>query len=109
MSSWALWREGDHVYVREQTVLPVELETPFDPDDPHPHVGTRVAMSELGLPIAEWRMELVHLLATAFGIRWPIYHGRRSSPGREQSPGSPAPATHWSLVQWSAPGAPPIV
>lgn len=72
---WALWREGDHVYVQEQTVLVAELDAPFDPFDPHGHVGVRVPASEQALPIGEWRGELIHLLATAFGIRWPMYPG----------------------------------
>jgi hypothetical protein len=70
---WALWRDESHVYIQEQTVLPAELDTLFDPRAPYQQVGNRVAATEAGLPISEWRIELVHLLAEAYGIRWPRY------------------------------------
>jgi hypothetical protein len=70
---WALWRDETYVYIQEQTVLPAELDAPFDPRSPYAQTGERVAASEAGLPIPEWRVELIHLLATAFGIRWPLY------------------------------------
>lgn len=70
---WALWRGERYVYVQSQTVLPAELDSPFDPFAPYAHVGERIPSSENGLPISEWRVELTHLYASAFGIRWPIY------------------------------------
>jgi hypothetical protein len=71
--AWALWREDDWVYVQEQMFLSTELGPSFDPWSPDAHVGPRVPASAEGLPIAEWRTELVHLLATAFRINLPRY------------------------------------
>jgi CdiI N-terminal domain len=71
--AWALWREDDWVYVQEQMFLSTELGPSFDPWSPDAHVGARVPASAEGLPIAEWRTELVHLLATAFRINPPRY------------------------------------
>jgi CdiI N-terminal domain len=70
---WGLWRDESHVYVQAHTVLPVELESAFDPMAPHAHIGKRIPASENGLPIPEWRIELVDLIASALGIRWPMY------------------------------------
>lgn len=67
---WALWRDGDFVYVQPHIVVSEGLETPFDPGAPEPHVGERIGPDH-GLPIAEWRVEFVYLVATAFGLRWP--------------------------------------
>jgi hypothetical protein len=39
---WALWREQGYVYVQEHSVLPADLDSPFDPNDPYPHVGERI-------------------------------------------------------------------
>lgn len=69
---WALWRNGEHVYVQEHLVLPEELDAPFDPSKPYTHVGERVRAGEHRLPIGEWRVELVHLYAAAMNIRWPF-------------------------------------
>ncbi len=69
---WALWRDDDFVYVQEHIVVPTDLDTPFDPSHPDAHVGARIS-PEHGAPIAEWRIELLHVLAAAFGIRWPLY------------------------------------
>jgi hypothetical protein len=70
---WALWRDESYVYAQAQTVLPAELDSPFDPMASHLHIGERIPASDNGLPIPEWRVELVHLIATTLGIRWPIY------------------------------------
>ena len=70
---WALWREDDWVYVQEQTFLASESGQPFDPWHPDPHVGSRLRATEHRLPSPEWRTELVHLLATALGIRLPRF------------------------------------
>jgi hypothetical protein len=67
---WALWREGNHVYVQGQAVLPVEADLLFDPSSPYPHVGERIAASAYGLPIPEWRVDLKSLLLADLGIRW---------------------------------------
>ena len=69
---WALWRDENFVYFQDHIVVPADLDAPFDPSFPDVHVGARLA-PEQGSPIPEWRIELVHLLATAFGIRWPLY------------------------------------
>jgi hypothetical protein len=69
-SMWALWRDGDFVYVQPHIVVPRAQDDPFDPGTPEAHLGARVG-PEHGLPIAEWRVELVYLLAAAFGPRWP--------------------------------------
>jgi hypothetical protein len=70
---WGLWREESYVFAQAHTVLPAELDSPFDPMAPHVHLGERIPASENGLPISEWRVELVHLIAATLGIRWPIY------------------------------------
>jgi hypothetical protein len=69
-SMWAVWREGDFVYVQPHVVADEGLDAPFDPVAPDAHVGPRVG-PEHGLPIAEWRVELLYLLAAAFAPRWP--------------------------------------
>jgi hypothetical protein len=73
---WALWRNGEHVYVQEHLVLAEELDTPFDPSAPYAHVGERLRAAEHRLPIGEWRDELVHLYAAAMRIRWPFLRSR---------------------------------
>ena len=72
---WALWREQDYVYVQEHSVLPADLDAPFDPNEPYAHVGTRIPAAENGLPIAEWRVEIEHLRAAMLGIRLPRFPG----------------------------------
>ncbi|HEU5154008.1 MAG TPA: hypothetical protein VFU03_04725 [Gemmatimonadales bacterium] len=69
---WALWRDASHVYVQEHPVLPAELDAPFDPANPYPHVGQRIPASEEGLAIPEWRLELTDVIAANLGIRWPF-------------------------------------
>jgi len=68
---WALWRDGEYVYVQQHVVVPEDLDTPFDPLNPESHVGARLH-SEHGVPIDEWRAELVHLIADSFGLRLPF-------------------------------------
>ncbi len=70
--AWALWREGDWVYVQEQIFLPAELPAALDPWNPDSHVGRRLKATEQELPIAEWRTELVNLFASVFHIRFPF-------------------------------------
>jgi hypothetical protein len=70
---WALWREESDVFIQAHTVLPAELDAPFDPRSPYEQIGKRVAVSAVGLPIPEWRADLVRLLAAAFGIRSPHF------------------------------------
>jgi len=72
---WALWREEGYVYVQEHSVLPADLDAPFDPNEPYAHVGERVPAAEHALPIPEWRMAVEHLHAAMLGIRWPKYLG----------------------------------
>lgn len=69
---WALWREAEHVYVQPHCVVPSEVETPFDPTAPYEHVGTRIHATEQSLPLEEWRVDLVQLVASAMHIRWPF-------------------------------------
>jgi len=68
---WALWREETYVYVQEHSVLPADLDAPFDPNGAHAHVGLRVPAAANALPIPEWLVELEHLHAAMLGIRWP--------------------------------------
>jgi hypothetical protein len=68
---WALWREGGSVYVQEHSVLPADLDAPFDPNEPYGHVGERIPAAEYALPIPEWRVGLEHLHAAMLGIRLP--------------------------------------
>jgi hypothetical protein len=63
---WVLWPEGDDVYVQELSVLPCDLDAAFDPHLAHEHVGTRIPASEHDLPIAEYRVDLLPLLAAYF-------------------------------------------
>lgn len=72
---WALWREDAHVYVQEHSVLPAELDGPFDPNEPYEHIGERVPAAESGLPIPEWCVPVEQLHAAMLGIRWPKYFG----------------------------------
>lgn len=72
---WALWREDGRVYVQEQSVLPADLDGPFNPNDPYPHVGERIPAAEGGLPIPEWQVAIEHLHAAMLGIRPPKYLG----------------------------------
>ena len=72
---WALWREQGYVYVQEHSVLPADLDSPFDPNDPYPHVGERIPAAEQGLPIPEWRVEIEHLHAAMLGIQPPKHLG----------------------------------
>ena len=72
---WALWREDGHVYVQEHSVLPADLEAPFDPSAPYEYVGERVPAAENALPIPEWRVAVEHLHAAMLGIHWPKYLG----------------------------------
>jgi hypothetical protein len=53
---WALWRDNDWVYVQEHSVVPSDLETSFNPDDPYSHIGERVPAAESALPISEWHI-----------------------------------------------------
>ena len=69
---WALWRDGGFVYVQPQCVLNRELDSPFDPYAPYDHVDARIPVTEQALPLAEWRVELEHLYASALNIRWPF-------------------------------------
>jgi hypothetical protein len=68
---WALWRDEAFVYIQEHSVLPADLDAPFDPMQPYGHVGARVPAAEHALPISEWHVELEHLHAAMLGIRWP--------------------------------------
>lgn len=70
---WGLWRDGNQVYVQQHSVLAGELDTPFDPHSPYGHLGQRIPASTHGLPIPEWRVDLVAVYAAAMGIRWPLY------------------------------------
>ena len=63
---WALWPEGDHVYVQELSVLPSELNAPFDPHHAYAHIGERIPASAQDLPIAEYRVDLLPLLAAHY-------------------------------------------
>ena len=68
---WALWRDDGHVYVQDHSVLPADLDAPFDPGDPYSHVGERIPAAENALPIPEWRVAVEHVHAAMLGIRWP--------------------------------------
>ena len=70
---WGLWREAGHVYVQQHSVASSVLDPPFDPASPYEYLGERIATSKLGLPIPEWRVDLVPIYAAALGIRWPFY------------------------------------
>ena len=72
---WAMWREEAHVYVQEHSVLPSDLDAPFDPNEPYAYVGERVPAAANALPIPEWRVDLVHLHAAMLGIRLPRFPG----------------------------------
>ena len=67
---WAMWRDDQYVYVQDQAVLASELDGPFDPALAYVHVGERLTPAS-GAGITEWRFEIEHLLAAAFGMRSP--------------------------------------
>ena len=69
---WALWRDESQVYVQQHLVLPEELDAPFNPLDPYPHLGERIPATEHGLSIPEWRLPLADVIAANLGIRWPF-------------------------------------
>ena len=83
---WAMWREEGHVYVQEHSVLPGDLDAPFDPNDPYGHVGERVPAAANALPIPEWRVELEHVHAAMLGIRWPRHSLIDESPQALEKP-----------------------
>jgi len=68
---WALWRSEGHVYVQEHCLLPGELDDPFDPSDPYPHVGERIPAGELGPCMPEWRFDVGDLFAASIRIHRP--------------------------------------
>jgi hypothetical protein len=68
---WALWKDETHVYVQEHCVFPAELDSAFDPSDPYPHVGERIAATEHRLSIPEWRFDLGDLFAASVRIHRP--------------------------------------
>lgn len=68
---WALWREDPYVYLQELSILASELDAPFDPMAPYAHIGARIPASEQGLPIAEYRIGLMPLLAAHFVPAFP--------------------------------------
>jgi contact-dependent growth inhibition (CDI) system CdiI-like immunity protein len=72
---FALWRDNGHVYVQEQSVVPADLDGPFDPGALYGYVGERIPVSEYALPIPEWRCDIEHVHAANLGIRWPRLPG----------------------------------
>lgn len=68
---WAIWCTTEGVFVQNHSVLPADLEEPFDPDNPYVHVGFRIPATENALPIPEVRVGLEHLNAALRGIRLP--------------------------------------
>jgi len=69
---WALWRENTSVYVQPHCVAASDLATPFDLEAAYAHVDVRVPAHDQALPIAEWRVDVEHLFASALQIRWPF-------------------------------------
>jgi len=69
---WALWREHRHVYIQSHCVISADSQIRFDPAAPYEHVGARVPVSENALPMTEWRVDLEHVLASGFGVRWSL-------------------------------------
>ena len=69
---WALWRDEDHLYAQQHSIITDELDAPFDPETPYEHVGERINASRHDLPIREWRVNLIDVYAAAMGIRWPL-------------------------------------
>lgn len=71
-SMWALWREAPSVYIQPHCVLGALLDDPFDPRTPYEHVGARIPVTQNGLPMDEWRVDLDHLMVFGLRIRWPL-------------------------------------
>jgi hypothetical protein len=69
---WALWRTGGHIYIQPHCVVAADLDAPFDPRSPYDHVGAHIPASANALPLLEWRVDFEYLLASSFGIRWPL-------------------------------------
>jgi hypothetical protein len=68
---YALWRDDKYVYAQELSVLPAELDKPFDPATPWDHVGDRIPAAEQGLPFMEVRCDLVTMLGAYFFPSFP--------------------------------------
>jgi hypothetical protein len=62
---WALWREGNGLYIQQHAVISRELDHPFVPHNPYAYIGTRIEASKHGLPIPEWRIALSDIFAAA--------------------------------------------
>ena len=69
---WALWRADGRLHVQRHCVLPSEIAEPFDPLNPYEHVEARIPVTEEGLPLTEWSVELDQFFAAALRIRWPF-------------------------------------
>lgn len=66
---WAFWRDETHVYIQEHSVLPAELDVPFDPALPYVHVGERVPAAENALPIPEWHVPIEQVRTALLNFR----------------------------------------
>jgi hypothetical protein len=67
---WALWREKERVYVQRHCVLQSELDSRFDPASPYAHLGIRIPATDESLPLEEWCVDHVQVVASAMHIRW---------------------------------------
>lgn len=52
--TWPAWREGSRVVLHNQLLISDQLESPFDPAQPHLSVGPRLSVAQDGEPISEW-------------------------------------------------------
>ena len=70
---WAMWRDGDHIYVQARTVRPLAFGEPFDPRHAYAYVPPRMPVCEYTPPATQWRVEIGSFLASAVGVRVPFY------------------------------------
>ena len=60
---WAMWREGEMVYVHEQLLAEETLIAPFDAANPYRQIAERYAGTEDGNEISEWRLNIADIEA----------------------------------------------
>jgi hypothetical protein len=55
---WAMWREGETVYVQQELIIPERYPGPTDGRAPYEIIEDRYTVSEDGYHISEWQIHL---------------------------------------------------
>jgi hypothetical protein len=55
---WPAWRQGERVYVQERLFLREHIEGVFDPEFPELHAGAHQEVSDEGVKISQWIVDL---------------------------------------------------